>query len=167
MRLKPKSQFFKLWLIIGIIAGLAVIIFFIVSYLDKNVFCEIDCSHKNKVILSLLFSALAGLFAGSLTYYFMAEKREKEINKISTDFHKDSKSTLKFLEPDQRKIVQLIIKNKGSIMQSKLSSESELSRVTVSRILNVLEKKEIIQKKQNGMTNEIILNDDLKELFCS
>ncbi len=166
MKTKQRSQFFKLWLIIGIIAGLAVTIFFIISYLDKNVFCDFDCSHKNKVILSLLFSALAGLFAGSLTYYFMSEKKEREINQISHDFHRDMKSALKFLEPDYRKVIQILIKNKGSMFQSKLSSESGLSRVSISRMLSVLEKKEIVHKKQSGMTNEIFLSNDLKEIFC-
>jgi membrane associated rhomboid family serine protease len=165
--MKPKNKFIKLWLIIGIIAGFATIIFFAVNYLQKKVLCELHCVHRSEIIIALIAIGLFGLFIGSLTYYFISEKKEKEITKTHKEIHKGAIITLNFLNAEEKKIMKAIIESKGNILQSKLSKKTGLTRVAISRHINALERKQIIQKKQAGMTNIIIMESHLKELFCN
>jgi len=161
-----KNPFIKLWLIIGIISGFGTITFFVITYLQKKVLCDMNCTQSDAVVGALILIGLFGLFIGSLTYYFMSEKKEKDISKINTIINKDLNYTLNFLETNQRKIINAIIKNNGEILQSKLVLETKLTRVMISRIIKELEEKELIIKEQSGMTNKIKLNKNLKMLFC-
>jgi len=163
---KLQNKFIRLWLIIGIVAGFTAILFFVTTYLNNKILCTLECRYKNEIILALVLVGLFGLFIGSLTYYFISEKKEKEINKISKQVHKSSIATLNFLEPDQRKIIKVLIDNNGEIMQSAFVKKTGLSRVTISRNLSNLGKKGIVSKKQSGMTNTIKIDNSLKELFC-
>ena len=125
-----------------------------------------NCTHSQAVIVSLILVGLFGLFIGSLTYYFMSEKKEKEVTKAHKEIHKGAIVTLNFLNPEEKKIMKAIIESKGQIFQSKLPKKTGLTRVAISRHVNTLERKQIIQKKQSGMTNIIVMESHLKELFC-
>lgn len=156
-----RNKFIQLWLIIGIIAGFAAVIFFVMTYLNNNVLCDLDCRFKNEVQLSLIFLSLVGMFIGSITYYFISEKYEKRLGKL----HKDLSSTYKFLNPEQRAVLKSIVSKEGKTTQSDIVKQTRFSRVKVSRCLNQLQQKDIIKKSQKGMTNEIMLSKDIKELF--
>jgi len=155
------NRFVQLWLILGIIAGFASIIFFTVTYLNQEVLCDIDCKIKNQVNLILVLLSLFGLFIGSLTYYFISEKYEKKMIKI----HKDASSTLNFLQGDEKIIMAVLIKKKGESTQSEIARETGLSRVKISRSLKVMVRRKIITKTPEGMTNKVILDEELKSVF--
>lgn len=155
------NKFVQLWLIVGIVTGFAVMLFFGITYLNDSVLCDVDCRVRNEVSLSLVLVSLFGMFVGSLTYYFISEKYEKKIVKI----RKDASATYKFLDSEQRKILKCLVDANGRITQSELCRSTGLSRVRVSRCLAVFESKRIVEKTKNGMTNEIRLSDDLAELF--
>ncbi len=150
-----------MWLIIGIIAGFAAVIFFSITYLNERILCDMDCRAKNEVSLILVLLSLFGMFIGSLTYYFISEKYQKKIDRI----HKDVNLTLRFLEGEERAIVNSIIDRKGKINQSDLVKDTGLSRVKISRSLMRLEQKDIIKKSKNGMTNIVEMNKNLKRIF--
>jgi len=155
------NKFIQLWLILGIIAGFASILFFTVTYLNQKVLCDIDCKIKNEVNLVLVLLSLFAMFIGSLTYYFISEKYEKKIIKI----HHDVNLTLKFLEGNERAIINSLISHKGELTQSEIAKETGLSRVKIFRCLKNLEQRKLITKRPKGMTNTIILNDEIKSVF--
>ncbi len=155
------NKFIQLWLIIGIIAGFAAVVFFTVTYINQKILCDISCRMKNEISLVIVMISLFGLFIGSLTYYFISEKYEKKIDKI----HKDMSQTLRFLDVEERKIIKSLIDNKGKDTQTNIVKNTGLSRVKVSRIINRLEQREIIKKIPNGMTNTVDLNDELKKIL--
>jgi len=161
MSIIRNNKFIQLWLIIGIIAGFASILFFTVTYLNQNVLCEIDCKIKNEINLILILLSLFAMFIGSLTYYFISEKYEKKIVKI----HRDVNLTLKFLEGDERIIINSLINHKGELTQSEIAKETGLSRVKIFRCLKNLEQRMLITKKPKGMTNTIILDNEIKSVF--
>ena len=161
INMNRKNQFIQLWLIVGIVTGFAIIIFFSITYLNNSILCDIDCRTKNEISLILILLSLFGMFVGSLTYYFISEKYERKIVKIK----KDASATYKFLDSDQKRILKNLIESKGRTTQSALVKNTKLSRVKISRCLNQLENKKIVEKTKNGMTNEIVLSADLKELF--
>jgi len=156
-----KNKFIQLWLIIGIIAGFAAVLFFVIAYLNNEVFCDLDCRVRNEATIAVIGMSLFGMFVGSLTYYFISEKYEKEIGKI----HRDISSTYRFLEPGQRKIFESIIRHMGETTQSKLVKDTGLSRVRVSRHLKHMEGRGIIKRSKEGMTNKVVLPKDIKDVF--
>jgi len=158
-----RNNLVKLWFIIGIISGFAAVVFFLFTYLNEKVLCNIECREKNEVLLIFILLSLFGLFVGSMLYYFISEKYRKEIKKIN----KDAESTLVFLESDMRKVVESIVKRDGFATQSEITKDVKMSRVKVSRVVLKLEEKGIIKKVPNGMTNVISLNQKLKELFIN
>ncbi|MFW6273078.1 MAG: helix-turn-helix transcriptional regulator [bacterium] len=158
-----KNPLIKVWLIIGIASGFTSIVFFLITYLNEKILCNLECRQKNEVILILILLSLFGLFVGSIIYYFVSEKHRKEIIKIS----KDASATLDFLEPDMKKIINVLIKRKGKATQSEITKDTKINKVKVSRDLLKLEEKKIIKKIPNGMTNTISLSEELQELFIS
>jgi len=125
--------------------------------------CDLDCRIKNEVNLTLILLSLFGMFVGSLTYYFISEKYEKKITKI----HKDVSMTLRFLEEDERSIMNFLINKNGESTQSEIAKGTKLSRVKIFRCLKNLEQKKLIIKLPKGMTNKVLLDKELKFLFCN
>ena len=156
-----KNKLISLWLIISIVTGFLAVMFFSLVYLNNNVLCDLDCRGRNEVLIALIFLSLVGMFVGSFTYYFISEKYEKKIGRI----HKEMEAVYKFLDKEQKKILKTIIKEKGRTTQAKLVEKTGLSRVKISRSLQKMENKNIVKRIKKGMTNEISLVEDLKNLF--
>lgn len=154
-----KNKLFQLWLIIGILAGFSAVIFFSITHLNDKGLCNVDCELKNHIIVLLILLSLFGMFIGSLTYYFIAEKYERRITRI----HKDATTTLRFLEGEEKTLLEALLRRRGISTQSELSKDTGLSRVSISRTLKRLERKGVITKARSGMTNAIALQKDLQE----
>lgn len=156
-----KNKFFQLWLIIGIIAGFAAVLFFSITYLNEKVLCDIDCRIQNEVSIVLVLMSLFGMFIGSLTYYFISEKYEKKIVKMQ----RNATFTLKFLDGEEKSVMNSILNYNGKTTQSEIARNTGLSRVKIFRSLKKLEEKDIIRKKPCGMTNVIELDEELKKIL--
>lgn len=164
IRMNPvKNNYLRFWLIVACIAGFTSILFFSLIYLNQQVLCDLQCRMRNEVTLVIVTLSLFGLFIGSLTYYLISERCEEKLKEI----HKDNKLMLSLLEPDERKIIETLIDNEGKSSQSDIVKKTGISRVKVSRILKKLEQKGIIKKIQNGMTNTVEFEKEIKELFLS
>jgi hypothetical protein len=61
------------------------------------------------------------------------------------------------VEGVEQQIIQLIINCDGSIYQSDLTKELNLTKVKVTRLLDRLEGKGLIERKRRGMTNVVVL----------
>jgi len=61
------------------------------------------------------------------------------------------------LTEEENKIYDLIKLNQGSIYQSDIMKQTQLSKVKVSRILDRMEGKRVLERKRRGMTNIVIL----------
>ncbi len=61
------------------------------------------------------------------------------------------------LDEEERKIVQLLQESSGSAYQSDLVKATEWSKVKVTRVLDKLEQKSLIDRRRRGMANLIIL----------
>ncbi|MGM5480467.1 MAG: helix-turn-helix transcriptional regulator [Nanobdellota archaeon] len=158
---RMKHPLIKVWLVVGITAGFSAILFFIISYIKNVMLCDATCSVQNDVAVAIVLSALIGVFVGSLTYYFIAERYEQKLSSL----HQRSKSFFRLLEPDTRKVIETLIEHNGILTQHNLVEKTGLSRVKISRIIAVLEGKQILKKEQTGMTNTVFLVDDFKEIF--
>jgi len=82
-----------------------------------------------------------------------------KINKSAKEDLKKSfkKIDLSKLDEDENKIYDLLKQNEGSLYQSDLIKQTQYSKVKISRILDKMQTKDIIDRKRRGMTNIIVL----------
>jgi predicted transcriptional regulator len=118
-----------------------------------------------------------------ISYYFVSkkleEKMEKNLNAITKlMYHKttsspkeekikltNNKNILKLLNPNEKKVVEKIIENKGDVLQSEISRMESMTKLKTHRAVKELERKGIIKLEQHGKTNKIILSEDIKDLI--
>lgn len=70
---------------------------------------------------------------------------------------KKIEETLNKLDGDEKNIYQIIADEKGMMFQSKLIERTGFTKVKVSRVLDSLEMKGLIERKRRGMTNVVVL----------
>ena len=61
------------------------------------------------------------------------------------------------LQGEEKQVIDLVVKSQGTIFQSELVDKTGLSKVKVTRILDKLEGKGLIERKRRGMTNVVII----------
>ena len=133
---------------------------FIVAAISFYVQIEISsgnvCGCAIPIPLFIPFLASMGLFIGTLLYHFFFPYK----NKI------DGEIILKIFNKYEREIIKKLLENDGSCFQSKLTRETNLSKVQVFRTLENLIYRGIVEKESYGKTNIIKLKKDIYNLFC-
>jgi hypothetical protein len=159
------------FLIIGIAALIAFIAFSFNRAMTDIV--NTSCSHgpecamwgsidfqTNVSIGIIIFVVVIGL------YLIFFGKEEKIITKIKTfkpqvegkRVSKESyKKVMSGLSGDERSVFGKIIDAQGSISQSELVAKTNFHKVKVSRVLDRLEGKALVERKRRGMTNVVVL----------
>ena len=118
-----------------------------------------------------------------ISYYVISkrleEKMEKNLSaitkmvehKVKSDVKKENLQTntngsiLKLLNSNEKKVVEKIIENKGSALQSEISRMEGMTKLKAHRAVKELERKGIVKLEQYGKTNRIILAKDIKEVI--
>jgi hypothetical protein len=96
-------------------------------------------------------------------YLVFFSKDEMVIKRITerVDMKRPTKETygkvLKTLYGDERLVLEKVIEAEGSIFQSDLVDRTGLGKVKVSRILDKLEGKGLVETKTRGITNIVLL----------
>jgi uncharacterized membrane protein len=129
---------------------------------------------EREVLAMVISSFVAGISA--IYLYFEASKNPlmRSERKAPTVKHPVGPSlrleesetvatALKVLRGPRRKILEIIVNNKGEILQKDLYLETGFSKAKVSRTLKELELRNIIQSKQYGSTKKITLSDWMKK----
>ncbi len=101
------------------------------------------------VTLSLLI-----IVASLLQLFFDNEGKKQEAK---------PEKLLKMFKGEEKLILELLLKNEGIMLQSELVKETGFSRVKITRILDKLESKDIIERKRRGMTNAVVLKLNMKK----
>lgn len=119
-------------------------------------------------VLGVLFSLVNGIYTSStnqqlpLIVYgisflsiligaFIVLLFQFKINKMQLE------RVMKILPNDERKAVKILLDNNSSIEQNKLVVLSGFSKVQISRIVQKLAERDVVEKKNMGNTNLIIL----------
>jgi len=115
-----------------------------------------DCPVHTGNLQSLLIVAFGVAFVtlASGVYIFLTAGK-KSINLA------EKESTLEIdlskLDSEEQKIYGLIKEKDGSMYQSDLIKETGFSKVYITRILDKMEGKKVLERKRRGMTNIIVL----------
>ncbi len=113
------------------------------------------CPVKNAVPVQALPAFLidAGIFGLGLFLIFYDKDSKETAIAVKKKFSFDVKS----LAPEEKKIFEILSKGDGGEFQSSLVEKSGMSKVSVSRILDKLEAKSLIERRRRGMSNFVIL----------
>jgi len=68
-----------------------------------------------------------------------------------------AKKVLESLEGEEKEIYRLLIGEKGMAFQSKLIEGTGFGKVKVSRLLDIMENKGLLERKRRGMTNVVVI----------
>ena len=153
-----------------LVIGVAVFFFFIVMSFNNALSEIVDetCTHGDvcpmqttlktqKVVSYSLMALLVAL--GVFLLFFMKDAPPPilEIREKQSLGEKEKKEKLNNLIGDEKKIMEVLLREEGSVYQSDLIKETHLTKVKVSRVLDKLEGKGLIERKRRGMTNIIVL----------
>ena len=120
--------------------------------------------HTNISIALMIIILLVGL------YLIFFSREEKIITRIETKIKKvkeqvkpkqltkeNYKQVMSKMEEDDKKVFEKVLDSQGSIMQSELVEKTGFTKVKISRILDKLEGRALIERKRRGMTNVVVL----------
>ena|SRR3989344_6645348 len=127
---------------------------YIQTFIDETGSCYLDdgtCLHDTidmtVYIVGWIVSG-ALLLLGLYLFFVPIQKFEGKAKK---------KVDLSKLDVDEKKIVHLLEEKDGSMYQSELMKEMEFSKVKMTRALDKMESKGIIDRQRRGMTNIVVL----------
>jgi hypothetical protein len=118
--------------------------------------------HTNISLGIMTFVVLIGLylvFFGEEKLIVTKIKKVKEQIKPKQITIENYKKVLDSLDDEEKEIVKKLIAKKGSSFQSDFVT-GNLTKVKVTRLLDKLEGKGVIERKRRGMTNIVILKSD-------
>jgi len=149
-----------------LVVGISVLFFFIVMSFNNalNSIVEVSCTHgemcpmqatlQTQEIISYGLMGLLLLVGLFMVFFMKDEKIFIEKKHISED---EKKKKLENLDDEERSVMNIVIREDGSVYQSDLIKELKLSKVKVSRLCDKLDGKGLIERKRRGMTNVIVL----------
>lgn len=96
---------------------------------------------------------------GSSLIYLLLVSKSKVVGKDEPSLMRSdwNKILERLSNPDERKIIQLIIDEGGTIFQSQLIEKSGYSKSKVSLVLDRLEARRILERRRHGMSNVVVL----------
>ena len=107
------------------------------------------------VIIIVVASIILGV---SGTYLLFFDSVGKPVGELVLEERKERwKEIARMLKGDEQKIYRAIIEADGIIEQSELPEKTGLSKASVSRALDLLESKGLVERRRRGMGNVIML----------
>ncbi len=158
------------FLILGIAISIVVIIIIfnqgLTSIVNESCSHGPECGMYKTIKTQTYFSlAIAGIVLLIGLFFIFSKENEKIIiRRIKPEANlepkKFNKQSLENLNEDEKKIVNILLENKGSIFQSELIEKTGLNKVKITRILDSLEVQNLIERKRRGMTNIVVLKNN-------
>ena len=157
------------FLVIGIAVVIAIIVFLFNNAMTSIV--NTTCTHgpsctmygqiRTQTYVSGAIIAVIVIIGLVLIFSKESEKiifkKIKQTSGAELKPKKFSRKSLEGLNDEEKKVMNLMLGNNGSIFQSELVEKTEMNKVKVTRILDSLEARELIERKRRGMTNIVIL----------
>lgn len=104
------------------------------------------------IVLALVVSVIG------LVYYALASPSTVK----PSEYH-DNWAVMKVLKPEERKVIEAIMKKGGKALQKEIRRETGFSRLKLHRIVQRLAERGIIKVREVGNTNELTIADWLKK----
>lgn len=112
------------------------------------------CPARNPPIPVYLGITLVVILTGVGAYFLLFfPQSEPSINKAEWE------KKLKTLKEEEKKIYQLLMNNDGVLFQSDLVQKSGMNKVKVSRTLDLMQSRGLLERRRQGMANVVILKN--------
>ena len=116
------------------------------------------CSMYDTIAIQTWISlAIAGLVLVIGLFLIFSKEHERII--VKTIKNKKRKLDLTGLDKDEKKVIDLLLKENGAMFQSTLMEKIEVGKVKTTRLLDKLEAKQLIERKRRGMNNIVVLKN--------
>ena len=163
-----RVMFYSISLLLSLlIIVISVTFFVIVVYLEGRVTEDFFYLFIGVLIINLAISALS--IKGMMTLYPMFQPEHTEYrtvflskpDEVRPTANSDSMAEMnpEYFTDLELEIIDLLKKNGGKMLQSKIVTTVNVSKASTSRTLAALENKGVIVKVRRGVTNEIILTE--------
>ncbi len=106
----------------------------------------------------MVLMGVFGVFSGLIVYSLMNATLEKQKKVVQTNLG----IIMKFLAPDDREVVSLLLEKDGRTTQSEIARLPGMSRLKAHRIVRKLEERGIVHVEKYGKINSIRIVDELK-----
>ncbi len=145
---------------ISILIGVIVLIFnaglkdIVDQTCDHGTSCTMYDTISLQTNLSLTIAALVlviGLFL-----IFSKESEKIVVKRVRSRVQK-KKLDLSKLDSEEKKVVKILEREGGAFFQRSLMEELDVGKVKMTRLLDKLEAKQIVERKRRGMNNIIVL----------
>ncbi|MBI4142203.1 hypothetical protein HY484_04720 [Candidatus Woesearchaeota archaeon] len=97
----------------------------------------------------IAFFINVGLFVFGLFLFLQKKPEEKALSA--------AKKTAKSLGGDEAKLFDIIVQSNGLVFQNELVEKMALSKVKITRLLDKIEAKGLVERRRRGMTNIVVL----------
>ncbi len=153
-----------------LITGIAIVIGIIILIFNmglRNIVGE-TCSHGGTCTMydtittqTYLSLAIAGVILVIGLFLIFSKEETKIITKTKKIHIEKKPKPIDYskLVKEEKILIKIIEQADGTIFQSDLVEKSEFSKVKVSRILDKLEGRQLIERKRRGMTNVVVLKN--------
>ena len=152
------------FLVLGIAALLIFIIFLFQAALKDIIVASCGVAHTTACPMSqsvnqqtYLSLGIVGILAVIGFVLIFAKPEERIVIKKVKE--KKKKLNLKGLDRDEKKVINLLLKENKAMFQSSLMEKLEIGKVKATRLLDKLEAKQFIERKRRGMNNIVVLRD--------
>lgn len=112
---------------------------------DQVGICPAHMNNSSWLIIVAFGVSIIVLGFGVFLYLMPPQRQEKKQVDISK------------LDEDEKRIYQLLLEHEGSMYQSDLIKEIGCSKVKMSRLVDKMSIKDILEKKRRGMTNLVVV----------
>ncbi len=150
------------WMLIGI----AVTIFLIHSFMVNEILslqallhkdCDLPdniCPFRANIPIPAVLGYIVDFGLGGFGALLILSRRQSERTVVESQ--QRWKKVVKNLEGDEKKIYELIGNSDGLIFQNELVERSGMNKVKVTRLLDKLETKGLVERRRRGMSNVIV-----------
>lgn len=151
-------------LIIGI--GLAVSIIILIFNYSLRKLAKMSCTHGDECTMQttlnsqlFLSFAIVGIIFIVGVYIFFSKPEEKIVIKKVMEKLKKKQVDFSGLNKQEKKVIEEIQKENGVIFQAELKERLGIGKVGMTRLLDKLESRQIIERKRRGMNNIVVLKE--------
>lgn len=144
---------------------ISIVLFFVMASLTNqlNGYIHASCTHPAGEVCPMASELPIQSYAGfSLDFaigafgVFLVYK-SRQVQRFQSEKKHDFERTLKELDGDERKVYELISGSEGVVFQSDIVEKTEFPKVKVTRILDRMEHRGLVERRRRGMSNIVLL----------
>jgi hypothetical protein len=152
------------WIILGM-SVVMIILVLIFNFSLKNIVSETcthgpECTMYDTMAMQFWISIVIILVVIAIGLFIMFSKPEQKtiIKKIQGKVKPRTIDKSK-LDKQEKELIEILEKENGAIFQATLMEKLNVGKVGITRLLDKLEAKQLIERKRRGMNNIVVLRN--------